>query len=277
MTSAGQTSTGDFPALTRDFLSRADGLFAAALDALTDVYIFVKDRSRRFVYCNAAFVRLMGFQQVPDLIGLSDPDLSPAYLAKHYRQDDSAVLEGRIITDRVELVRNLDGNYDWFTTTKLPVRECGSAAIIGLLGITRHLTKRDAVATEVFPLERAIKVMSERYAERLTVRDLAAHAGMSSRTFSETFRRHFGTTPNRYLRNIRLLAASELLVATELSIAVIASKVGYYDQSHLTHDFHRFFAMPPREYRTKYRDVARLPAAAAPPWGSSGKGLKRAR
>lgn len=245
------------PVPTRDFIGRADGFFFAVLDALPEVYVFAKDLARRFVYCNAAFVLLMGFQQAADLVGLSDPDLSPAYLVEHYREDDTAVLSGETITDRVELVRNVGGSYDWFTTTKLPVREQGGNTVIGLVGITRPLTKRDPLATEVLPLEAAITIMSERYGERLTVRDLAARSAMSPRAFSEKFQQHFGTTPNRYLRKVRLLAASELLSTTDLSVGDIASQVGYYDQSHLTHDFQRFLEMSPREYRTKHQQNRR--------------------
>jgi AraC-like DNA-binding protein len=245
------------PVQTGDFTGRADGFFLAVLDALPEVYVFAKDLARHFVYCNTPFVLLMGFQRAADLIGLSDADLSPAYLVEHYREDDTAVLNGETITDRVELVRNVAGGYDWFTTTKLPVRKQGSKTVIGLVGITRPLTKRHPRVTEVLPLQAAVTIMSERYSERLTVRDLAARSAMSPRTFSEKFQQHFGTTPNRYLKKVRLLAASELLSTTDLSIGDIASQVGYYDQSHLTHDFQRFLEMSPGEYRTKYRQSHR--------------------
>jgi AraC-like DNA-binding protein len=246
---------------TKEFIGRADGFLFSVLDALPEVYVFAKDTARRFVYCNSAFVSLMGFKQAVELIGLSDADLSPAYLVEHYRQDDTAVLAGTTLTDRVELVRSFDGSYDWFTTTKQPVRERGSAKIIGLVGITRPLTKREALTAQVQPLEGAVRLMSDRYGERLSTRDIAACSAMSPRAFSEKFRQHFGMTPNRYLRKIRLLAASELLATTELSIGVIANRVGYYDQSHLDHDFRRFFGMSPREYRTKYQQTSPGPKA----------------
>lgn len=257
------------------FQELADAFLTEVLDALPEVYVFAKDRQLRFVYCNAAFVTLMGFQEAAELIGLSDPDLSPAYLVEHYREDDDIVLAGRTITDRIELVRNVGGQYDWFTTTKLPVRQRGGVAVIGLVGVTRPLTKRDPLASEVLPLQAAVSMMSERYGDRLTVSDLASSAAMSPRAFSERFRQHFGMTPNRYLRRVRLLAASELLSNTDLPVGVIGTRVGYYDQSHFTNDFRRFMHMPPREYRARYRaraapsSAGTAPTAATPPTAPS--------
>jgi len=245
-----------YPEVTLRFLEQADSLCVQVLDALFDVYVFAKDCSGRFVYCNKAFMALMGFDRPHELIGRSDRELSPGYLVQHYRDDDSIVLAGEVITDRVELVRNRRGTYDWFATTKLPLRHRYEPdSVIGIVGITRPLLGRQEIACEVLPLQPAVGMMLEHYAERLTVDELAKSSGMSVRSFSQSFRNHFGLTPNLYLRHVRLMVATELLSTTELPVGVVACRVGYYDQSHFANDFRRFLKMTPREYRGRYNRV----------------------
>lgn len=69
-----------------------------------------------------------------------------------------------------------------------------------------------------------------------TVRDLAAHVGLSARSLRRLFRERVGIAPKVYLRAIRLRHALNEVWATDNSLAQIALDAGYADQSHLTRD-----------------------------------------
>ena len=220
-----------------------------AFNEFSDLFMFVKDRSRRFVLCSEPFVHLMGYRSARQLIGLRDEDISPEYLVDHYRTHDERVLTtGQKIVDLIELVRNVDGTYDWFLTTKLPVRAAGGG-IIGLVGVTRGLTKRNAVADRLLPLTPAVELISREYHRQLTVAELAETVSMSPSHFSRTFKDHFGATPHRYIRKVRLMAACDLLSTTDLPLSVVASRTGYYDQSHMSNEFVRERGITPLAYR----------------------------
>jgi len=241
-------------AAQRQFLSAAGDLGLAAFDELPDVFLFVKDRERRFVYFNHAFTTLMA-RPGEELLGKRDEDLSPEYLVDHYRADDEAVLDrGERLVGVVELVHNTDGSYDWFTTTKFPVRNV-DGDVIGVAGITRSLTKRAGAHEMLLPLEPAIRLISERYHEQLSLAELAQSVAMSPTHFARRFKEHFGVSPHRYLRRIRLEAACDLLSTTELPVGDIATSVGYYDHSHFTKDFVRNKGLTPSEYRARYRQA----------------------
>jgi AraC-like DNA-binding protein len=69
------------------------------------------------------------------------------------------------------------------------------------------------------------------------------------------------------LTNIRLNAACQLLVATDLSMAQIALRTGFYDQSHFTNRFAKRHGVPPSQYRAAHarpitKEVARLQTRA---------------
>jgi AraC-like DNA-binding protein len=86
---------------------------------------------------------------------------------------------------------------------------------------------------------RAIAHIHARYPERLTVPALAAEAGVSASVLHERFRLATGRTPIDYLQSVRLDEAERLLRASRLSIAEIAQRVGFSDQTALTRALRR--------------------------------------
>ena len=215
------------------------------------MFFFVKDRELRFVYFNRAFLKLMDLS-AEQVLGRRDDELSPEHLAEHYREDDTKVIEsGERLVDIIELVHDIDGAYEWFTTTKFPVVSDGTT--IGVAGITRSLTKRNKAAEQLVPFEPAIRLISEHYDRPLSVRELAESVAMSQTHFARLFKAHFGTSPHRYLRRVRLAAACDLLSTTDLSVGEIATRAGYYDHSHLTNEIVRAKGVTPSDYRQRYR------------------------
>ena len=73
-----------------------------------------------------------------------------------------------------------------------------------------------------------------RLKETIEVAELAGIAGCSAAHFSRLFTRSVGLTPYRYVVDLRLKRAVELLRLRELSPAQIAARTGFADQSHLS-------------------------------------------
>ena len=140
-----------------DRLSRDIGL--EAFDLLNDVFLFVKDSSRRFVYYNRAFQVLMNLASPSELIGRHDEDVSPEYLVEHYRRHDEDVLSGATLSDIVELVQDSNAGDDWFVTSKFPARD-DDGNVIGVVGVTRKLQARpDRPQANVISLAPAVELM----------------------------------------------------------------------------------------------------------------------
>jgi PAS domain S-box-containing protein len=240
-------------ALKSRFLSQIRDVagMATVFDYLPDVYLFVKDAEGRFVFTNRAFLKLVGASREDEVIGRRDPDFFPPHLCENYAKDDRAVLAtGRPIVDRVELVRNPDGSIDWFNTTKAPVFT-GDGRVIAVAGVTRDLKKMRSASGRFLEMAPVLETIMNEYAEPLSVRALAAKVGLSVSQFERQFKKKFGTTPRRYITQVRLKAACELLAETDLPIAQIAADTGFYDQSHLTNHFVRQFAVTPHRYRAQ--------------------------
>ncbi len=101
------------------------------------------------------------------------------------------------------------------------------------------------------PILRALALIEERYAEPLTVAELARSAGLGISRFHEHFRRETGQTPAERLAATRLDRAADLLRETRLPIAEIALAVGFSDQSALTRSFRRRRGTTPAALRAE--------------------------
>lgn len=67
----------------------------------------------------------------------------------------------------------------------------------------------------------------ERLAEPISIPDAAKAIGVSNRTLQRSIRRTMGTSPIRFVQDLRIQQASHLLRTTELPLEAIARRVGY--------------------------------------------------
>jgi AraC-like DNA-binding protein len=245
---------------------------AQLFDSVEDVLVWVKDRDGRYRWVNRAFLINFamddrhgpGTPGPQDVIGKTDYDLSPAFLADQFRLDDESVLAGNRIVDRIELVGQPDGVAVWNLTNKMPLLDA-DGSVVGTAGLTRNLgATRHAPASGFGAV---LAYLRDHYHTTVTNRQLAKVAHMSVRAFERKFRACFHLTPQRYLRKLRMRMASRALVYARESMADVAIACGFSDQSHFTREFRRHFGRTPREYREHYArgadDAAPVPNPAA--------------
>lgn len=119
-------------------------------------------------------------------------------------------------------------------------------------------------------LLRAKDLADARYAEPLTVADMARTAGLSSAHFSREFRRAFGEPPHRYLLTRRLERAAALLRTTDRPVTEICHAVGWTSLGSFTVSFRRVHGVTPTAYRERFpaaRSLVRIPDCVARAYG----------
>ncbi|MFE4001361.1 GlxA family transcriptional regulator [Nocardioides sp. YIM B13467] len=87
----------------------------------------------------------------------------------------------------------------------------------------------------------------------LTVRDLAAHAGLSTRQLARRMQAELQAGPLDWLHHQRISRAQELLERTDASIDQIAGSCGMGTAATLRRHFHRTLGVTPTTYRTTFR------------------------
>ncbi|MEV6901139.1 helix-turn-helix domain-containing protein [Amycolatopsis sp. NPDC051372] len=102
-------------------------------------------------------------------------------------------------------------------------------------------------------LEPVLRWLDENCAKDLTLDDIAAHAGMSSRTLNRRFREQTGTSPLQWLLRARIRQAQHLLEATDHGVDRIAGQVGFGSPTSFRDRFKRIVGTSPQAYRGSFQ------------------------
>jgi AraC-like DNA-binding protein len=98
-------------------------------------------------------------------------------------------------------------------------------------------------------LRKALDYISLHGHETISQPQVAKAAGMSTSRFRQFFKETTGWGFARYLIEQRVVRAARLLRESEETIADIAHRTGFSDQSHLLRCFRAKFGVSPKEYR----------------------------
>jgi AraC-like DNA-binding protein len=232
---------------------------APLFDCLEEVLVWIKDREGRYCWVNRAFLINYAMDRLRSktpadsegVVGKTDYDLSPTFLADQFRLDDEQVLTGKQIVNRIELVGQPEGVTVWNVTNKIPLTNT-DGAIIGTAGITRRLATSRQELVPGTEFSSVLTYLRDHYGAPITNQQLARLAHLSVRAFERKFRTSFHLTPQQYLRKLRMRMASRALVYTNQPLASVALNCGFVDQSHFSREFRRHFGRTPRDYRAHY-------------------------
>ncbi|MBU6532606.1 GlxA family transcriptional regulator [Streptomyces sp. NPDC057245] len=101
-------------------------------------------------------------------------------------------------------------------------------------------------------LEPLLTWLRDNLARDLTLADIAAHAGMSTRTLIRRFREQTGSTPLQWLHRARVRQAQHLLETTQHSVERIAGQVGFGSPTAFRDRFKRTTGVSPQAYRRTF-------------------------
>ena len=110
-------------------------------------------------------------------------------------------------------------------------------------------------------IDRARTYFEEHYNKEISIEQYAISRNMSTSWFNRSFRSAIGTSPMKYILNIRIRNAQTLLETTDYSISVIASLVGYDNPMYFSRLFRKAKGITPSRYRKIFREqfVAGIP------------------
>jgi AraC-like DNA-binding protein len=102
-------------------------------------------------------------------------------------------------------------------------------------------------------LERVVAALEQRYAEKITLDELAAQCSVSKYHLAREFKKYTGFSPGEYLLNIRITKAKEWLRYTDMTVTEIAERVGIPHVSHFINLFRARAELTPLAYRKKWQ------------------------
>ncbi len=94
----------------------------------------------------------------------------------------------------------------------------------------------------------AVAIMESEYGSEITVADIARRLHLNRSYLSVVFHTHTGRSPSRYLLDIRMQRAVDLLCRHGYNVSVTALSVGFADVFSFSRAFKHYYGISPREY-----------------------------
>lgn len=231
-------------------LEAAEALF----DTISDVIFCVKDRARRYVAANEAFIRRAGLHHRAELLGRTAREVFPAILAAGYeQQDDEVFSKGETVRDRLEMITQTGGSVGWFVSQKVAVKSA-KGEVIALAGISRDLDTPAVRGGELGALAGVLDTLHRDCGKPLRIEKLAKKSGLSWSQFQRRVRGITGLTPRQLLTKSRIEAAAEALRTSDEALSMIAFDCGFYDQAAFSRQFRSATGLTPSEYRKAFKN-----------------------
>lgn len=87
------------------------------------------------------------------------------------------------------------------------------------------------------------------HAEKFQLRDVANNLGFHKNYLTRLFVEKYQITPKKYLTELKLKKACNLLTSTTLPINLIANALGFEDAFAFSKKFHEVYKISPTKYR----------------------------
>lgn len=105
-------------------------------------------------------------------------------------------------------------------------------------------------------VSKAARVIEEKLDQKLTISDLAEELGTTEWSFMRRFKEAYHVTPHRYILDLRLDKAKQLLNQGAIPLAAVAYECGFSSQAHMTTVFGNYCGVTPGRFRAKARKLA---------------------
>lgn len=120
-------------------------------------------------------------------------------------------------------------------------------ADLAILAPTSALVSRSDIYRKL------LQLAQERFADNISLSQLAAELNLSVSYLSEIFTQNQGISFSKYLKHLRNVRACELLKGTQIPIHEVAELAGFNDYFYFCKQFKSEFGLTPKQYRIQNR------------------------
>lgn len=102
-------------------------------------------------------------------------------------------------------------------------------------------------------LSKSVSYINNSYTSQIKITELAKMEGMSMTRYNLRFKEQFGIPPTKYIINLRVNMAKELLCSSSLTLNQIGDTCGYGDYNFFAKVFKSAVGVSPKKYRQENR------------------------
>jgi len=133
--------------------------------------------------------------------------------------------------------------------------------VLIILAEAKQITKLNPVAAQEHfgdeksqdRVARAVRFIEDNYQHSVSIDQLANQLHMSKSSVQRLFEKHFNESFSEHIKQYRIGKACEMLINTQLAIALISEQNGFGNLSNFNRQFRYCKNMTPRQFRDQYR------------------------
>lgn len=96
-----------------------------------------------------------------------------------------------------------------------------------------------------------LQFINHNYMKDISTSDISKHLNLNQNYISQLFKKETGSTYTKYLTQLRIEKAKQLLQQTDLSLSDICAEIGYNDYFYFLKTFKKYEGMSPSTYRAQ--------------------------
>ncbi|WP_010135552.1 helix-turn-helix domain-containing protein [Ochrovirga pacifica] len=118
-----------------------------------------------------------------------------------------------------------------------------------LVALTKPVSVKKEETSKQLQLEKVAEHIRKHLKKELNIADLSLLAGMNTSSFKRNFKQYFGTTVFKYITQLRIQKATELITQQDSTVAEASYEVGYKNPQHFTVAFKKVKGFLPSELK----------------------------
>jgi len=144
-----------------------------------------------------------------------------------------------------EMFQNLETNYSLENLEYVSICLTHFLASLKYISQFREIKK----AKQIDTIQKSISFMRENLEKKITLEDIARHAGYSSPHFGTLFSKKTSLAPMEYYNQLKIQRACSYLHFSDMKIKEIAFRLGFSSPYHFSKVFKKEMDITPKEYR----------------------------
>lgn len=138
---------------------------------------------------------------------------------------------------------------EWSNLTPLSMLKIKQSFYSLICTLYAELVSQRANHVEYDPFDFVYQYLQKNYLKPILIQDLSDSLGIARSTLHKQFKDRIGISPQQYLMQLRLDAASRLLMNSQMPVDEIAASCGLRDKSYLTRVFKGRYGITPGVFR----------------------------
>ncbi|MDB9741697.1 AraC family transcriptional regulator [Akkermansiaceae bacterium] len=220
------------------------------MDMLSDTLVYVKNIHGQFIFVNAPFATTL-LKDVESILGKTDSELFGKELSTFYESDDREVMDHEVrIKEKAEMVTYRPGVVKWYITSKIPLFN-KKGKVVGLAGISRPSNRlhQSLLTGPMASIGKAIEFIYSNKHKPISIDMMAKESVLSVSTLERSFKKYLSCSPAKFVTQVKMSSACELLAEPSYSIGEVSDALGYSDSVVFNRTFKREMKMTPSAYR----------------------------